>query len=110
MAVWSEVIFSEIPDDLRFDAEYYQPEYLSQVDTITKSSFKTVEELADVSDGNHLSISENFCESGIRYLRGQDLKDFFIMQILYTSLRVNMTKFDVLTCFLVTYLLVLWEQ
>jgi len=78
MAVWSEVIFSGIPDDLRFDAEYYQPEYISQVDAITKSSFRTVEEIADVSDGNHLSISENFCESGIRYLRGQDLKDFFI--------------------------------
>jgi type I restriction enzyme S subunit len=34
--------------------------------------------VADVSDGNHLSIAEEFSESGVRYLRGQDLSDFFI--------------------------------
>jgi hypothetical protein len=78
MAVWSRVRFSEIPNDLRCDAEYYQPEYLSQVGVITSGPFKTVSNLADVSDGNHMSISEQFSDSGVRYLRGQDLKEFFI--------------------------------
>ena len=78
MAVWSKVKFSDMPPDLRLDAEHYQPEYLSQVGRITSGPFKTVADLADVSDGNHMSICEQFAESGIRYLRGQDLKDFFI--------------------------------
>lgn len=34
--------------------------------------------VADVSDGNHLSIAEDFVEEGVRYLRGQDLTDFFV--------------------------------
>jgi hypothetical protein len=34
--------------------------------------------LADVSDGNHISIAESFAETGVRYLRGQDLSDFFV--------------------------------
>jgi hypothetical protein len=34
--------------------------------------------VADVSDGNHLSIADDFVDEGIRYLRGQDLTDFFI--------------------------------
>jgi restriction endonuclease S subunit len=78
MAVWSKAAFSEIPDDLRLDAEYYQPEYLSQAGIVTSLTYKTVADLAEVSDGNHLSISEKFSEFGIRYLRGQDLKEFFI--------------------------------
>jgi restriction endonuclease S subunit len=34
--------------------------------------------LAAVSDGNHLTISNQFSDEGVRYLRGQDLNDFFV--------------------------------
>ncbi len=34
--------------------------------------------MAEISDGNHLSIAEDFSSEGVRYLRGQDLCDFFI--------------------------------
>jgi type I restriction enzyme S subunit len=78
MALWSKVAFSETPDDLRIDSEYYRPEYLHQAESIASGPFKTLSELAEVSDGNHLSICEKFCKSGIRYLRGQDLSEFFI--------------------------------
>lgn len=78
MAVWSEVLFSETPEDLRFDAEYYKPEYLAQQDIITRGTHELLREVAEVSDGNHVAISDSFCSEGIRYLRGQDLKDFFI--------------------------------
>lgn len=78
MAVWSQVRFSTLPADMRFDAEYYQPEYLHQADTITRGPHKRIADIAQVSDGNHMAISEKFCEQGVRYLRGQDLSDFFI--------------------------------
>ncbi len=34
--------------------------------------------ICKVTDGNHSKISEQFADSGVRYLRGQDLTDFFI--------------------------------
>ncbi len=78
MAVWSEVAFSNLSNDLRCDAEYYRPNYLYQTDIIKHIPHKKITEIADVSDGNHIAISESFSTQGIRYLRGQDLGDFFI--------------------------------
>jgi len=78
MAVWSKVACSKLTADTRLDAEYYQPEYLSQEGAIEASLHKRLDAIADVSDGNHVSIAEEFCESGVRYLRGQDLSDFFV--------------------------------
>jgi type I restriction enzyme, S subunit len=37
-------------------------------------------QVADVSDGNHISIADEFTELGVRYLRGQDLGDFFVSE------------------------------
>lgn len=78
MAVFSTVPLSETTTDLRLDAEYYQPQYLQEADAITAGPFERLSSIADVTDGNHLAIAEAFCERGIRYLRGQDLGDFFI--------------------------------
>ena len=78
MAVWSEVPWSKLTEDRRLDAEYYQPKYLHQEGTIESLPHDRLDELAKVSDGNHISIAETFCDSGVRYLRGQDLGDFFI--------------------------------
>ena len=78
MAVWSVVNFSKLPSDIRIDSEHYQPEYLDQVDHIRSGPYKLMHEIAHISDGNHVSISEKFCDQGVRYLRGQDLSDFFI--------------------------------
>jgi restriction endonuclease S subunit len=81
LAVWSVVNFSKLTSDLRIDSEYYQPEYLFQEEKISCLSPRKLERLAKISDGNHLSISDQFLEDeneGVRYLRGQDLTDFFI--------------------------------
>jgi hypothetical protein len=78
MAVWSEVAWSNLTDDARLDAEYYRPEYLSQEGAIEAGPRERLDSIADVSDGNHISIAGEFCETGIRYLRGQDLSDFFV--------------------------------
>jgi hypothetical protein len=78
MAVWSSVEVDDLSKDFRLDAEHYQPEYLAQERATTKRRSVELQTVADVSDGNHLSIAEEFSESGVRYLRGQDLSDFFI--------------------------------
>jgi hypothetical protein len=78
MAVWSEVNWSSLTADHRLDAEYYRPEYLRQAGAIARLPHKPLFRVADVSDGNHISIAENFTETGVRYLRGKDLSDFFI--------------------------------
>jgi|ERR1039458_1743642 restriction endonuclease S subunit len=78
MAVWSSVEVTSLSKDFRLDAEHYRPEYLAQEKATTKRRSVELRTVADVSDGNHLSIAEEFSESGVRYLRGQDLSDFFI--------------------------------
>jgi len=78
MAVWSEVRWGSLTDDRRLDAEHYQPDYLRRAAAIGRLRHKPLCQVADVSDGNHVSIAEAFAESGVRYLRGKDLSDFFI--------------------------------
>src|SRR5882757_897375 len=78
MAVRSAIKLSEMTSDLRWDAEHYRPEYISQALAIASRTTKPLWRAAEVSDGNHLSIAEEFCDEGVRYLRGQDLSDFFI--------------------------------
>jgi len=78
MAVWSCVEIDNLSEDFRLDAEHYQPEYLRQEKAMAKLPHVELRSVADISDGNHMSIAEDFAEEGIRYLRGQDLSDFFI--------------------------------
>lgn len=78
MAVWSVIPAAELSPDIRWDAEHYRPEYVLQSEQVAKRATKPLIEVANVSDGNHLSIAEEFGDEGVRYLRGQDLKDFFI--------------------------------
>src|ERR1035438_10224649 len=78
MAVWSCVEIDNLSEDFRLDAEHYQPEYLRQEKAMAKLPHVELCSVADVSDGNHMSIAEDFAEDGVRYLRGQDLSDFFI--------------------------------
>ncbi|MHB8927069.1 MAG: restriction endonuclease subunit S [Bacillota bacterium] len=78
MAVWSSVVTSKLTEDLRLDAEYYRPEYLAQDTAVGGVAHEPLANLAGVSDGNHVSIAESFSDQGVRYLRGQDLSDFFI--------------------------------
>lgn len=78
MAVWSTVNFSALTEDHRLDPEHYRPDCLAQAERVAAMSNAPLASLADVSDGNHISIAESFTESGVRYLRGQDLSDFFI--------------------------------
>jgi hypothetical protein len=72
------VQLSELEGTHRFDAEYYQPHYLLQERKIEGLAPVPLSGVASVSDGNHMTIEDQFTDSGVRYLRGQDLGDFFI--------------------------------
>lgn len=78
MAVWSVVKTCDMTHDIRWDAEHYRPEYLRQERQVRQLKTKPLIDVASVSDGNHMSIAEEFGDEGVRYLRGQDLGDFFI--------------------------------
>jgi restriction endonuclease S subunit len=70
---------SRLESAYRLDAEYYQPEYLKTEDILGKLKTALLSDVCKITDGNHSKISEKFSDVGIRYLRGMDLSDFFIL-------------------------------
>lgn len=58
----------------RIDSEGFGKTEAHFLAILSRQSCKELVTLAEVSDGNHLSIAEDFSvESGVRYLRGQDI-------------------------------------
>lgn len=78
VTVVSLVKKSGLEDTLRLDPEYYDPGYINKERELSALNTSTLEDLCLVTDGNHMSISEHFQSTGYRYLRGQDLSEFFI--------------------------------
>jgi len=68
----------EIVKNARCDSEYFSPEYIALYSNLLRINSEQLCKVADVTDGNHLSIAEEFVEKGVRYLRGQDVIEFFI--------------------------------
>lgn len=83
MAVWSEVRFSDLPADLRLDAEYYAPEILALRTSIERSRYP-VQRLQTLSSsiinfGAYSLCNEiRFLESGIPYITAENILDGFI--------------------------------
>lgn len=74
----TEIMLSALERTKRIDAEFYKKENLA-VDAILATWNKT--SIADsfyVSDGNHMGITDSFCEDGVPYYRGQDIYHLFI--------------------------------
>jgi restriction endonuclease S subunit len=78
MITYSIIQKSQLESAYRLDAGYYQPEYLESQNRLIALKTSFLSSVCKVTDGNHSLISEYFSESGVRYLRGQDLADFFI--------------------------------
>ena len=74
----SEVLQSSLERTLRIDAEFYQKESFDVLSLIHKMQHYPLTKYVDVSDGNHMSISNSFVSNGIPYYRGQDVKSYFI--------------------------------
>lgn len=63
---------------LRLDAEFYSKSNLSQVLLLKGIGAIPLTTFTDISDGNHMSISQNFVNDGIPYYRGGDIYNSFI--------------------------------
>ena len=74
----SEVVFSALERTNRIDAEFYQRDNLLVEEVLNKRDKIAIKQCFDVSDGNHMSISDSFCDDGIPYYRGQDIYNLFI--------------------------------
>ena len=64
----------------RIDSEFFKKEHIEITSVLKQKALKSLTEIARVSDGNHMTISENFTDSGIPYYRGQDIHQFFVEQ------------------------------
>ena len=75
------VRLSELERTLRLDAEFFRKAPVRSAHAVRAHRHNSVAEVADVSDGNHFTISADFVDVGISYYRGQDVVDnFFIEQ------------------------------
>lgn len=74
----SEIRLSCLERTARIDAEFYKKENLYIDAELKKTDFHPITDYFSVSDGNHMSISDNFCSEGIPYYRGQDIYHVFI--------------------------------
>ena len=64
---------SELERTLRLDAEYFRKEFLRTTEVLSLRHNRKVADLANISDGNHFAISDQFVEVGVPYYRGQDV-------------------------------------
>src|SRR5258708_695476 len=76
MAILSKSNFANL-FEFRFDAECYQPQFLEAERQIARLKPRVLAAVADVSDGNHMSVAEHFTDPGVRYLTGAVLYYFF---------------------------------
>lgn len=77
----SETLFSLAVAQERFDAGSFSRVSRQLLERLESLHSVPLESLADVSDGNHLSIASEFSESvGVRYLRGQDISGEMVLE------------------------------
>jgi len=84
MVVYSIIQKSQLEGANRLDAEYYQPEYLESGKRILQT--KSYEHLGDIDGqfitgpfGSEFKVENYVLDSDFRYIRGRDVKDFFLL-------------------------------
>ena len=84
----SEIRYNQAIERLRFDAEFYKPEYLEAEEVVKRfPNIKTVGEIAE-SIVNGVEIRE-YVPEGIPYLRVSDMKEVFIDISKVSKVRAN---------------------
>lgn len=73
-----EVLLSELERTSRIDSEFYKKENMLIDQILRRKRSKPVTDFFSISDGNHMSIRDEFSETGIPYYRGQDIYHTFI--------------------------------
>lgn len=74
----TELNLSSLERTKRIDAEFYKKENIAVDSVLSSWSKRSIADCFYVSDGNHMSISDSFCETGVPYYRGQDIYNLFI--------------------------------
>ena len=74
----SEINRSELEPTLRIDSEFYSKSAIKVSDMLQSRSHDLLTTFVNVSDGNHMGISDYFIDEGVPYYRGQDAGAFFI--------------------------------
>lgn len=74
----SVILKSNLERTIRMDSEFYSKENLNIIDILSKHKLNNITQLVNVSDGNHMAISDNFVDIGIPYYRGQNIHNYFI--------------------------------
>jgi len=62
----------------RFDSEYFQKSFLENIQKLRNLSPQILENLADVKGGKRLPLGDSFVESGVSYIRAEDVKNSFV--------------------------------
>ena len=74
----TELNLSSLERTKRIDAEFYKKENIAVDAVLSSWNKRSIADCFHVSDGNHMSISDSFCEDGVPYYRGQDIYNLFI--------------------------------
>ena len=74
----TELNMSSLERTKRIDAEFYKKENIAVDAVLSSWNKRSIADCFHVSDGNHMSISDSFCEDGVPYYRGQDIYNLFI--------------------------------
>ncbi len=88
----TELNLSSLERTMRIDAEFYKKEHIAVDKVLSSWNKKSIADCFYVSDGNHMSISDSFCEVGVPYYRGQDIYNLFIENA--SPLMIDRTTFD----------------
>lgn len=82
MAVWSAVKLSMLTPDFRLDSEYYRPELLALDRTLERMNARRLGDLGGNfivgPFGSDFNVENYVEESSFRYVRGKDVKPFFL--------------------------------
>ena len=79
MAQISEITWQDMQDAKRFDAEYFQPQYLHLDIVLENHDTEVVEDFAFVTDGQH-GYHKVDPDSGIAHITAKCTKDFFVIK------------------------------
>ena len=76
----TEVPLSMLERTWRIDSMFYSKSNRKILDVLSAHKLLSIDPCLQVSDGNHMSISDHFTQDGIPYYRGGDIYNFFIEQ------------------------------
>lgn len=91
----NEVRWSGLERTSRMDAEFYSLKNIQALANLVAKNALPITKFVTVSDGNHMTISDYYCDDGgVPYYRGTDIYNFFIEQA-NSPLRIEQRAFDV---------------